>query len=328
MILASGGTAFFRFSTDNILPRERAAAVRGMHERCVLPVQPEPMEPLSDRSVRVDITQWALPGLGVMSGALCGLRQQIKPEHCAPTGADDVFLAFNLAGVSVVLHQREEVVVRKGDSFLAIRGAKGFTVIRPKSVRFVGLRFPLRALSALVPDFDPSEVRVFPRDASAPKLLRRYVSLLAQAGALATPELQRTAVAHVYDLAAITLGAAADRLELAWNRGVRAARLENVKTDILAHLDDGNLSVTMVADRQRVTPRYLQKLFETEGTSFSEFVRDQRLAKAHRMLTNPLHSHRAISSIVYDVGFNDLSYFNRAFRRRYGRTPSETRHGR
>ena len=327
MTPANGGAAVFRFSTDEMLPHERAAAVREMHKRCALPVQPEPMEPLSDQPARVNITQWALPGLGMMSGVLCGLRQQIRPQHSAPTGANDAFLAFSLAGRSVVIRERDEVVVRHGDAFLAIRGAKGFSVARPQSVRFIGLRFPLTALSRLVPNLNASDVRVFQRDAFAPRLLRKYVSLITQESALATSELQRAAVAHVYDLAAVALGATVERAELARNRGVRAARLETIKADVLGHLDDGNLSVPSVAGRQGVTPRYLQKLFETEGTSFSEFVLAQRLAKAHRILMNPLYTHRAISNVAYDVGFNDLSYFNRAFRRRYGSTPSEVRHG-
>ena len=92
MTPAIGAAAFFRFSTDDLPPHERATAVREMHERCTLPVKPEPIQPLSDQPVRVSITQWALPGLGVMSGALCGLRQQIKPEHSAPTGGDDVLV--------------------------------------------------------------------------------------------------------------------------------------------------------------------------------------------------------------------------------------------
>jgi len=130
MTPANDGAAFFRFSTDNMPPHERARAVREMHERSTLPFKPERMEPLSDQRVRVNVTQWALPGLGVMSGALCGLRQQVEPEHSAPTGGDDVFLAFNLAGVSVTTQRSDEVVVRDGDASLAIRGAKGFSVAR------------------------------------------------------------------------------------------------------------------------------------------------------------------------------------------------------
>jgi hypothetical protein len=56
--------------------------------------------------------------------------------------------------------------------------------------------------------------------------------------------------------------------------------VETIKADIFAHLDDGNLSVAMVAGRPRVTPRFLQRLFQTEDTNFSEFVVGQRLAEA------------------------------------------------
>ncbi|RUX33774.1 helix-turn-helix domain-containing protein, partial [Mesorhizobium sp. M7A.F.Ca.CA.002.09.1.1] len=34
---------------------------------------------------------------------------------------------------------------------------------------------------------------------------------------------------------------------------------------------------------------------------------------------------RSITAIAYEAGFNDLSYFNRAFRRRYDATPSDVR---
>jgi AraC-like DNA-binding protein len=34
---------------------------------------------------------------------------------------------------------------------------------------------------------------------------------------------------------------------------------------------------------------------------------------------------RSITSIAYEAGFGDLSYFNRAFRRHYNATPSDIR---
>jgi len=43
------------------------------------------------------------------------------------------------------------------------------------------------------------------------------------------------------------------------------------------------------------------------------------------MIANPRLAHMAISAIAYEVGFNDLSYFNRTFRRRYDATPSDVR---
>jgi AraC-like DNA-binding protein len=46
------------------------------------------------------------------------------------------------------------------------------------------------------------------------------------------------------------------------------------------------------------------------------------------MLSDPRLGKRPVSAIAYDVGFRDLSYFNRTFRRRYGATPTDVRAGR
>jgi AraC-like DNA-binding protein len=85
------------------------------------------------------------------------------------------------------------------------------------------------------------------------------------------------------------------------------------------------LSVTKVAASQGVTPRYVQMLFEGEGTTFSAFVLGERLAFAHRILSDPRYSGRPIGTIALDAGFGDLSYFNRIFRRTYSGTPTDIR---
>ena len=59
--------------------------------------------------------------------------------------------------------------------------------------------------------------------------------------------------------------------------------------------------------------------------TFSQFVRGQRLACACRMLGDPLHTHWSITAIAFEAGFNDLSYFDRSFRRRYAASPSDVR---
>jgi AraC-like DNA-binding protein len=74
-----------------------------------------------------------------------------------------------------------------------------------------------------------------------------------------------------------------------------------------------------------VTPRYVQKLFEEAGETFTQYLIVQRLARASRLLTDPQLIDRTLTSIALEVGFGDLSYFNRAFRRQFGITPSDTR---
>jgi transcriptional regulator GlxA family with amidase domain len=133
-------------------------------------------------------------------------------------------------------------------------------------------------------------------------------------------------VTHVYDLAALALGASQDAAEVAKERSLRAARLRAIKTDISIRLTEPNLSLDGIALRHRVSPRYVQKLFEMEGTSFSDHVRTERLARTYRMLQDPRLSHMSISTIAYECGFGDITAFNRAFRKQYDASPSDVRH--
>jgi AraC-like DNA-binding protein len=140
------------------------------------------------------------------------------------------------------------------------------------------------------------------------------------------PAMRQLLVAQLCDLVAAALGATQDAAAAAEGRGVRAARLRAIKTDIEANLTHGgDLAPSAVAQRQHVSDSYIRKLFEGEDTSFSEFVRYRRLLRAHRLLADPRRVEQSIASIAFEVGFGDLSYFNRAFKRFYGATPSEIR---
>jgi AraC-like DNA-binding protein len=82
-----------------------------------------------------------------------------------------------------------------------------------------------------------------------------------------------------------------------------------------------------VAARHRLPVRYVQRLFEVDAVTFTEFVLGERLGRAHRLLTDPRLFERPVATIAFEVGFSDPSYFNRLFRRRFGDTPSAVRAG-
>ena len=65
-------------------------------------------------------------------------------------------------------------------------------------------------------------------------------------------------------------------------------------------------------------------MFQAEGETFSGFVLARRLDRAMQRLTDGADP-RPVGAIAFDVGFGDLSYFNRTFRRRFGLTPSQVR---
>jgi AraC-like DNA-binding protein len=87
------------------------------------------------------------------------------------------------------------------------------------------------------------------------------------------------------------------------------------------------LTLAAVAQRQGVTPRYLQRLLERSGTSFSTHVNELRLQRAFALLTEPHANTRRIADIALQAGFSDISHFNRLFRARFGDTPTGVRGG-
>jgi AraC-like DNA-binding protein len=329
-MLASGACATLRFSTDGVPKERRAQAVRELHvhERTILSagLEPiEPLEPLPDCPLHVDLTNRTLPGLAVVSGILAGLRNAIRPRGAVRNGGDDLLIAVNVCGCSMARQHDRDLFLRDGDGLFATRDVTGFTITRPTPARFIGIRVPREAVAPLAGRIDDTPIRLVPHTTEALSLLVTYARAIADALPLASPELQRLAVTHMHDLVAATIGATRDGQAIAEGRGIAAARLRSIMADISANLGDGNLSVTEVARRHRVTQRYVHKLFENEGLTFSSFVLGQRLSRAHRILSDPQLGNRNISSVAFDVGFGDLSYFNRTFRRRYAATPTEIR---
>lgn len=141
---------------------------------------------------------------------------------------------------------------------------------------------------------------------------------------MSDPGLRELAITHIYDLAAVLFGATPDAAHMAKGRGLAAARLHAIKKAIVANLN-GGLSPKRLAGCYGISPRHIRRLFEREGTSFTEFVREERLKRAHTMLNSPRLAHWHIADIAFEVGFNDLSYFYRAFRARFGYSPGEAR---
>jgi AraC-like DNA-binding protein len=187
---------------------------------------------------------------------------------------------------------------------------------------FLGLRAPRQSLAPLVANFDWASMWAIPSQSPSLRLLTDYVLLVSRSESPETPGFDHAVATHILDLIALSVGADRDAEAAAAERGVRAARLQAIKADILGRLSHGNLSVSAVAARHGVTPRYVHKLFETEGATFSGFVLARRLELAHRLLTDPRFGSRSITSIALDAGFSDLSHFNRTFRRRYDATPT------
>ena len=125
---------------------------------------------------------------------------------------------------------------------------------------------------------------------------------------------------HIVDLAVL---AATTRCAIGESSAsaVVATRLAAALDYIASHFSDPELSLAKVAQNLSISPRYLQRLLESSGTSFTAHVTELRLKHAFTLLlAEDLHDLR-ICDIALQAGFSDISHFNRLFRSRFGDTP-------
>lgn len=318
----------FRFSTRDLPPKRRltmwndAAASRPLPRRILSP-------PLaSEEPFHVEM---AAHTIGGPDNSTCVIRMGMaaggrayRTRELLSDGNDDVILHVHRKGGRVVSQLGREATIGVGAGLLT-SNADASTIVLPGPAHFISVAIPRKSMKALAPGVEDAFLRPLPPDTSVLRVLVRYLDILDDELTATTPELRHTLAAHIHDLCALAIGAARDTAEIARGRGLRAARLNAVKTDIAEHLGEAKLRATAIALRQGITPRYIHKLFEGEGTTLSRFLCGQRLTRVHRRLTDPRHDHQTIGSLAYEAGFGDLSTFNREFRRHFGMTPSDVR---
>lgn len=99
-------------------------------------------------------------------------------------------------------------------------------------------------------------------------------------------------------------------------------RLKAVLPILEARFHEPDFSAQKLAAAAGLSERYVNELLFEAGASFTTRLTELRLRKAADLLT---HREGRISDIAFACGFNDLSYFNRCFRRRFGLTPTAAR---
>ncbi|SOD96237.1 helix-turn-helix domain-containing protein [Caenispirillum bisanense] len=105
---------------------------------------------------------------------------------------------------------------------------------------------------------------------------------------------------------------------------VRAAHLQRIESFVRRNLHDPDLSPQRIAAGCGISVRYLHQLFRDTGMTVNGWVREQRLLSCHAALTTGA-PRRTIAEIAYSWGFADQAQFSRAFRSRFGTSPSDVR---
>ncbi len=104
-------------------------------------------------------------------------------------------------------------------------------------------------------------------------------------------------------------------------KDIDAEFLKQVTAKIEVHMADSDFNSEFLAREIGLSRMQLyRKLRSLTDQTVHEFIRNIRLKRAVQLLEE---KKMTITEVAYEVGFNDLTYFARCFRKQYNKSPSE-----
>ena len=261
--------------------------------------------------------------LSLMSAASAPARvTRISDPNRSVRGPRCFDLHFQMAGRSVNSQAGREVLLEAGD-FTLCDATQPYTVSFPEANHMLCIKVPMGPLAERLGDVDrliclPVSGRSGP-GAMLSSFLRTLWSQIDGAGDNSWTEGVSDVVMDLIALAYRPWQESHPALssQAQWLRRARGLIDERIC--------DPDLGVLAIADALGVSPRYLQILFAQAGGTPSAYILDRRLRLAAERLKQA--DGCGVTEVAMAVGFNDLTHFGRAFRRRFGVTPRDYRDG-
>jgi AraC-like DNA-binding protein len=236
---------------------------------------------------------------------------------------DDFLLVINPDNILRVEHRGREFELGPGDAVL-LDCSEQASFERPTTGRLRCVRLA-RASVRQTSRAEDRSARIISRHSNYLAFLISYLDAVDRHECYDSPELRKRITAHIHDLMALLLDARGDARDIARAGGLKAARIRGLKDDVMHNLSRQDLDADALAARHGISTRTLQRLFEQDGMTFTQYLLAMRLERAHRLLVDKTHVVRSVSGLAYECGFSDVSHFNHRFRARYGASPSEVR---
>jgi AraC-like DNA-binding protein len=306
------------FSTENYRPTERFEAFTEELARRVMLLDEVRRRQDGEYHAKVDVH--------LLGPLVCSrlLSAPVHFERLRPREDDDsVLFSVHLNGLFQLNHRdmswdsRQDFASLTTDAHLLHGGYEG---------EALAVRIPYAQLAARLPSGRAADPGRISRNSPVARLLGMYLNELVHLPP-GEPRLAEAVAGHIIDLVALAMGPSREARESIAVGGLRDARRRAVLDGIAKDYLTPGITPDAVARGAGISERYLRQLLEEIGTTFTDLVLEQRLEHARRALIDPARREMRITDIAYDAGFSDLSYFNRAFRRRYNAAPRDVRAG-
>ncbi|MCB5425100.1 acetamidase/formamidase family protein [Altererythrobacter sp. CC-YST694] len=306
-----------RFTTNAYPKEQRYDAWRFALKRASLA-----LEAADEANLYGELIQFS-SDVGIQFVRLVGTAQEYTLDYREEPGS--LWLAVLLDGICLARSGTETITFNDGDMICG-RGETPVSLQFTSDHRMLLLKIPAKSLDQRLKAPLPEQPRRLSSDGGPGRVLSSMLRSVADMTTSDVPDegLRPVELALPEFLLAALLSDAPPRA-LGGAAGMRAALLERIFQTIEMRLSDPNLNYQQVASEHGISPRYLQKLFESIDDSFGHYVKVRRLERCRLDLRSPLHTQKSISDILFQWGFNDSASFSRAFREQYGVSPREYR---
>jgi len=246
------------------------------------------------------------------------------PKLAADTEGGQYKLSLMASGESLVVQDDREAVLRPGD-FAIYDCSRPYTIIGGDSFRMLVCMLP-RDIVGLPPDrvADITATRI----AGGGGIGWAMAPFLTRLAALASNE-EPLAEQHRVVEGVVELVESLCATAMAGDQGrlvpPRSQLMLQIRAYIEVNLGNPQLNPAQIADAHYISKRYLYKLFESDGTTVSRWIRERRLQRCRADLGDPGRREETVTSIGARWGITDSGHLSRIFREAYGCAPTEYR---
>jgi AraC-like DNA-binding protein len=287
---------------------------------------PLEVRPLDRESFEASLTVESLGPLTLVKTYTTAASIEHTDQHLRRTRDRRAFLLMPIMGRLSSSHYGYDVNLEEGDFALSDSFAPG-RVAFAEANQSIGVSIPYETLTPHIPHPEA----IFGRRVAANAGFAQLVScmlraLWTQAERGLPSEFGPGLAKNLLELLATAY--AIDHRAAVSESSVQCARRAQIKRFIERRLRDADLNAQAVAEGLRLSPRYIRRLFATEGESVSDYILRRRLEECARQLTSALWQGRSITDTAFEWGFSSMAHFTRAFKDRFAVTPSDFRRSR
>ncbi|MFI9584216.1 helix-turn-helix domain-containing protein [Streptomyces sp. NPDC052236] len=248
-------------------------------------------------------------------------RAGVPAQLPAEDHDEALYLGLLVGGSVTVVHGGAEVVLEPGDLVFGNPAHCPFLLFGDHFQMTV-FRIPRHRLGVAESDVCRVIGTPVPGGEGVGALVSNFLSMLTADAEFRSSRIGERLARNAVDLLAVLVMEILGE-ETADRSSAGTATLSRIRNFIEEHLTVQDLSPESIALAHHISVRYLHKLFQSEGTTVSHWIRRRRLDSCRHELGRSPNRRLTVAAVAHRWGFSSASHFSRVFRDAYGMSPSE-----